>query len=140
MEISGSGGILLLVVAVLWLGFMTPSGKSGLSDASKRRTKKVKPRRVQSRVTPQVKVQVLTRQNPWIQAPEGTIEVISPVAEVLPERVVVNRLPDPLSARLGKIQTVAWAEVKDLDEARVEKEKVTSESLDDIMQRRRSNG
>jgi len=54
--------------------------------------------------------------------------------------VIVNRLPDPLSARLGKIESVKWAEILELDDARKEKENISSESLDEIMRRRRSNG
>lgn len=139
MEITGTGGLLLLVIAVLWLGFMTPSGKSGLGDLTKRR-KRVERVTAPSKVADKPKVQVRTQQNPWFQADvEGMAKQeetqVQPAA-----KVEVNRLPDPLSARLGKIESVQWAEVRELDQAREVKEKLNSETLDEILKRRRSNG
>jgi hypothetical protein len=139
MEITGTGGILLLVVAVLWLGFMTPSGKSGLRDATKRRTR-VDRVVVQTRAADKQKVQVKTQQNPWFDADVAGIEQVAEVEEPQVAKVEVNRLPDPLSARLGKIENVQWAEVREINQAREVKENITSESLDEILQRRRSNG
>ena len=139
MEITGTGGILLLVVAVLWLGFMTPSGKSGLRDATKRRTR-VDRVVVQSRAADKQKVQVKTQQNPWYDADVAGIEQVAAMEEPQVAKVEVNRLPDPLSARLGKIENVQWAEVREINQAREVKESITSESLDEILQRRRSNG
>ena len=139
MEITGTGGILLLVVAVLWLGFMTPSGKSGLRDATKRRTR-VDRVVIQTRAADKQKVQVKTQQNPWFDADVAGIEQVAVVEEPQVAKVEVNRLPDPLSARLGKIENVQWAEVRELNQAREVKENITSESLDEILQRRRSNG
>ena len=139
MEITGSGGILLLVIAVLWLGFMTPSGKSGLGDATKKR-KRVERVSTQTQTAKPLKVQVRTQQNPWFQA---DVEAIEPLASTQPQaasKVEVNRLPDPLSARLGKIENVQWAEVREISQAREEKENVSSKSLDEILERRRSNG
>jgi hypothetical protein len=52
----------------------------------------------------------------------------------------MNRLPDPLSARLGKIEDVKCADIHELENARKEKENISSENLDEIMRRRRSNG
>lgn len=139
MEITGTGGILLLVVAVLWLGFMTPSGKSGLRDATKRRTR-VDRVVVQTRAADKQKVQVKTQQNPWFDADVAGIEQVAAIEEPQVAKVEVNRLPDPLSARLGKIENVQWAEVREINQAREVKENITSESLDEILQRRRSNG
>lgn len=139
MEITGTGGLLLLVVAVLWLGFMTPSGKSGLRDATKRRAR-VDRVVIQTRAADKQKVQVKTHQNPWYLADVAGIEPVAVVEEQTSPKVEVNRLPDPLSARLGKIENVQWAEVRELSEAREVKENLTSESLDEILQRRRSNG
>ena len=139
MEITGSGGILLLVIAVLWLGFMTPSGKSGLGDATKKR-KRVERVSVKSQPVKTLKVQVRTQQNPWFQA---DVEAIQPPVTAAPQvatKVEVNRLPDPLSARLGKIENVQWAEVREISQAREEKENVSSKTLDEILERRRSNG
>ena len=139
MEITGSGGILLLVIAVLWLGFMTPSGKSGLGDATKKR-KRVERVSTQTQTAKPIKVQVRTQQNPWFQA---DVEAIEPLASTQPQgasKVEVNRLPDPLSARLGKIENVQWAEVREISQAREEKENVSSKTLDEILERRRSNG
>ena len=139
MEITGSGGILLLVIAVLWLGFMTPSGKSGLGDATKKR-KRVQRVSAPTQAAKPLKIQVRSQQNPWFQA---EVEAIAPISAVAPEQAIkveVNRLPDPLSARLGKIENVHWAEVRDLSEAREVKENVSSKSLDEILERRRSNG
>ncbi|MFZ4117230.1 MAG: hypothetical protein ACOYKO_01915 [Rhodoluna sp.] len=139
MEITGSGGILLLVIAVLWLGFMTPSGKSGLGDATKKR-KRVERVSTQTQTAKPLKVQVRTQQNPWFQA---DVEAIEPLASTQPQaasKVEVNRLPDPLSARLGKIENVQWAEVREISQAREEKENVSSKTLDEILERRRSNG
>lgn len=139
MEITGTGGLLLLVIAVLWLGFMTPSGKSGLGDAAKKR-KRVQRVSAPTQVAKPLKVQIKTQQNPWFQADvEGVAQQSSAEPQVA-EKVVVNRLPDPLSARLGKIENVQWAEVRELNQAREVKESLTAESLDEILQRRRSNG
>jgi hypothetical protein len=139
MEITGSGGILLLVIAVLWLGFMTPSGKSGLGDATKKR-KRVERVSSPAQTVSKAKVQIRTQQNPWIQADLAGIEENREAAAQMSSKVEVNRLPDPLSARLGKIENVQWAEVRDLSQAREVKENLTSESLDEILARRRSNG
>jgi len=139
MEFTGTGGILLLVVAVLWLGFMTPSGKSGLSDATRRR-KRVDRVVIQTRVADKQKIQVRTQQNPWYDADVAGIEKVAATEEIQSAKVEVNRLPDPLSARLGKIENVQWAEVREINTAREVKENLTSESLDEILQRRRSNG
>lgn len=139
MEITGTGGILLLVVAVLWLGFMTPSGKSGLGDATRRR-RRVDRVVIQTRAADKQKIQVKTKQNPWYLADIEGVEKIQPVEEIQSTRVEVNRLPDPLSARLGKIENVQWAEVREINQAREVKENLTAESLDEILQRRRSNG
>lgn len=139
MEITGTGGILLLVIAVLWLGFMTPSGKSGLRDATKRRTR-VDRVVIQTRAADKQKIQVKTQLNPWFDADVAGIAPAAVAEEPQVEKVEVNRLPDPLSARLGKIENVQWAEVREINQAREVKENVTSESLDEILQRRRSNG
>lgn len=139
MEITGTGGILLLVVAVLWLGFMTPSGKSGLGDSTRRR-RRVDRVVIQTRAADKQKIQVKTKQNPWYLADVEGVEKIQPVEEIQSTRVEVNRLPDPLSARLGKIENVQWAEVREINQAREVKENLTAESLDEILQRRRSNG
>lgn len=139
MEITGSGGLLLLVIAVLWLGFMTPSGKSGLGDATKKR-KRVQRVSAPTQASKPLKVQLRTQQNPWFQAEvEGIAPQTAKPAEQV-AKVEVNRLPDPLSARLGKIENVQWAEVRDLNQAREVKENLSSESLDEILERRRSNG
>jgi len=128
----------LLVIAVLWLGFMTPSGKRGINDHTEARANRRAARRaiaVQAKSEEKV-VEV----NPWFEK-ELSVEVET-LSEVAPaaEKVVVNRLPDPLSARLGKIESVKWAEILELEDARKEKENISSENLDDIMRRRRSNG
>jgi hypothetical protein len=139
MEITGTGGILLLIVAVLWLGFMTPSGKSGLSDATKRR-KRVESVVVRTKAADPQKIQVKTHQNPWYLADVEGIEQTAAAESEQIQRVEINRLPDPLSARLGKIENVQWAEVRQINAAREVKENLTSETLDEILQRRRSNG
>ena len=128
----------MLVIAVLWLGFMTPSGKRGINDHTEARANRRAARRaiaVQAKSEEKV-VEV----NPWFEK-ELSVEVET-LSEVAPaaEKVVVNRLPDPLSARLGKIESVKWAEILELEDARKEKENISSENLDDIMRRRRSNG
>jgi hypothetical protein len=138
MEFTGTGGILLVVVAVLWLGFMTPSGKRGINDHSEAKANRRAARRAP---TVQVKREAAkSNVAQWFDE-EMTSEVES-LSEVAPtaEKVVVNRLPDPLSARLGKIESVKWAEILELDDARKEKENISSENLDEIMRRRRSNG
>jgi hypothetical protein len=139
MEITGTGGLLLLVVAVLWLGFMTPSGKSGLRDATKRRTR-VDRVVVQTRAADKQKIQVKTHQNPWYLADVAGMQQNAVLEPEQVTKVEVNRLPDPLSARLGKIESVQWAEIREINKAREVKENLTSESLDEILQRRRSNG
>jgi hypothetical protein len=138
MEFTGTGGILLLVVAILWLGFMTPSGKRGINDHNQDRAN-----RKTSRRAPVVQVKKEAPQivvSPWFE--NQMISEVESLAEVVPaaEKAVVNRLPDPLSARLGKIESVKWAEILELEDVRKEKENISSENLDDIMRRRRSNG
>lgn len=139
MEITGSGGILLLIVAVLWLGFMTPSGKRGLSDR-KVKTKKQRNIRTVSYSAAQRNTVAAPREaNSYLPSRATAVETAAPVAQQ-PQKVVVNRLPDPLSARLGKIESVQWAQVHELEDARAEKEQLSSENLDEILRRRRSNG
>lgn len=138
MEITGTGGILLLVIAVLWLGFMTPSGKRGINDHTEARANRRAARRA-SAVQAESEEKVVAV-NPWFEKELSVAgEALSEVAPAA-EKVVVNRLPDPLSARLGKIENVNWADVVELNDARKEKENISSESLDEIMRRRRSNG
>jgi hypothetical protein len=139
MEISGSGGLLLLVIAVLWLGYMTPSTKRSSAARSKKR-KRVESTDTFSQAGKTIKVQARTQQNPWIQADVAGIAQVAEVKEVQAEKVLVNRLPDPLSARLGKIENVKWAEVRELQDARKVKQNLSSKSLDEILERRRSNG
>jgi len=138
MEFTGTGGVLLLVLAVLWLGFMTPTGKRGINDHNEARANRRAARRA-SAVKANSEEEVVVA-NPWFEK-ELTVEVET-LSEVAPavEKVVVNRLPDPLSARLGKIESVNWADVVELNDARKEKENISSENLDEIMRRRRSNG
>lgn len=139
MEITGSGGILLLIVAVLWLGFMTPSGKRGLSDR-KVKTKKQRNIRTVSYSAAQRNTVAAPREaNSYLPSRATAVETEAPVAQQ-PQKVVVNRLPDPLSARLGKIESVQWAQVHEIEDARAEKEQLSSENLDEILRRRRSNG
>jgi hypothetical protein len=95
---------------------------------------------IQTRAADKQKIQVKTKQNPWYLADVEGVEKIQPVEEIQSTRVEVNRLPDPLSARLGKIENVQWAEVREINQAREVKENLTAESLDEILQRRRSNG
>lgn len=139
MEITGTGGLLLLVIAVLWLGFMTPSGKSGLRDATKRR-KRVERVSRPAQQSNQPRIQLRTQQNPWIQADIEAMEQLAEQEAEQPKKVEINRLPDPLSARLGKIENVQWAEVRELNQAREVKENMKPETLDEILERRRSNG
>jgi hypothetical protein len=139
MEITGTGGLLLLVIAVLWLGFMTPSGKSGLRDATKRR-KRVERVNRPAQQSNQPRIQLRTQQNPWIQADVEAMEQSAAQEADQPKKVEINRLPDPLSARLGKIENVQWAEVRELNQAREVKENLKPETLDEILERRRSNG
>lgn len=138
MEFTGTGGILLLVVAILWLGFMTPSGKRGINDHNQDRANRKATRRAPViSVKKEVPTVVVS---PWFE--NQMISEVESIAKVIPaaEKAVVNRLPDPLSARLGKIESVKWAEILELEDARKEKENISSENLDEIMRRRRSNG
>jgi hypothetical protein len=139
MEITGTGGLLLLVIAVLWLGFMTPSGKSGLRDATTRRKRVARVTRT-SQQPNESRLQLRTPENPWIQADIEAIEQVVALEVEQPKKVEINRLPDPLSARLGKIENVQWAEVRELNQAREVKENLKPETLDEILERRRSNG
>ena len=131
MEAFGSGGIILLIVAVLWLAFMTPTGQ--------RREKIVKTKSVrvpQARKSNDRPLKFTTMaQTPINKGLQGELP-----ADSATEKVVINRLPDPLSARIGSIENIPWAEVKDLEKAREEKAKISSENLDEILRRRRANG
>jgi hypothetical protein len=138
MEFTGTGGILLLVVAVLWLGFMTPSGKHGINDRNEARAnRKVARRAPVVQVKNEVQQETVT---PWFETTVVSEVEASQIITPAVAKVIVNRLPDPLSARLGKIESVKWADILELDDARKEKENISSESLDEIMRRRRSNG
>ncbi len=139
MEITGSGGILLLIVAVLWLGFMTPSGKRGLSDRKVKTKKQRNIRTVSYSETQKNTVAAPREANSYLASRATEVETLVPVAKAT-QKVVINRLPDPLSARLGKIESVQWAQVHELEDARAEKEQLSSENLDEILRRRRSNG
>jgi len=135
MDFLGSGGVVLLVLAVLWLGFLTPSGQKGLQDReprAKRQARSLKTAPSRSKTPNLPRYRVIT----GVQASQ----VAEKVAEKAAETVVVNRLPDPLSARLGTLENVKWADVVTLENAREEKEKVSSETLDEILKRRRANG
>lgn len=138
MEFSATGGILLLVIVVLWVGFMTPTGKQGLLAR-----REVKEAKKIARRAPALKpktTEVTKVNNPWfVEEKISEVESVKESKEPV-EKIVVNRLPDPLSARLGKIEDVQWAEIVELNDARNEKEKISSETLDEIMRRRRSNG
>ena len=138
MEITGTGGIVLVIIAVLWLGFLTPTGKRGLGEATKRR-KRIQVTRNESQISKPNKKVEISSDPAWFEAPRAVPIQETTVVEPKSEKVVVNRLPDPLSARLGKIESVKWAEVHELDNLRKEKENLTSESLDEILRRRRSN-
>ena len=121
----------MLLIALAWLGFMTPTGQRSVKVEKKTKAKPVKVQRI--------------RQNPTENPAAATTRVVigeqagvnTPAS---PEKVIVNRLPDPLSARLGKIENVTWAEVHSLEKIREEKEQNELQNLDEIMQRRRSNG
>lgn len=131
MEFLSSGGIAILLIAVAWLGFMTPTGQRSVKVEKKSRAKPVKVQRI--------------RQNTSITTNPATTRVVigeqaGVATAAAPEKVVVNRLPDPLSARLGKIENVTWAQVHDLEKIREEKEQNELQNLDEILQRRRSNG
>ena len=139
MEITGSGGILLLIVAVLWLGFMTPSGKRGLSDRKVKTKKQRNIRTVKYSAVQNNRVVSAREASNYLASRATAAQAEAPVAQA-PRKVVVNRLPDPLSARLGKIESVQWAQVHELEDARKEKEQLSSENLDEILRRRRSNG
>lgn len=131
MEAFGSGGIVLLVIAVLWLTFMTPTGARKEKEVKTKNLRAVRTTKPASRPL-NYTTMAQTPINKGLQA-----EV---VAAPVVEKVVINRLPDPLSARIGTIENIPWAEVKDLAEARDEKTKISSENLDEILQRRRANG
>jgi len=139
MEITGSGGILLLIVAVLWLGFMTPSGRRGLSDRKVKIKKQRNIRTVNYAAAQKNKVVAPRETSSYLASRDAAVEAAAPVQQQ-PQKVVVNRLPDPLSARLGKIESVQWAQVHELEDVRKEKEQLSSENLDEILRRRRSNG
>ena len=128
----------MLVVAVLWLGFMTPSGKRGINDHNQARANRKVSRRAPVAQAKKQETKVVV--TPWFE--KEVISEVESLSEVIPvaEKAVVNRLPDPLSARLGKIESVKWAEILELEDARKEKENISSENLDEIMRRRRSNG
>ncbi|NBQ92715.1 MAG: hypothetical protein EBU06_01955 [Micrococcales bacterium] len=131
MEFLGSGGFALLLIAIAWLGFMTPTGQRSVKVSKKSKARPVKAVRV--------------RQNP-ATIPSAAIsrvvigEQAGVTASEAPEKVVVNRLPDPLSARLGTIENVPWAQVHNLEKIREEIEQTELQNLDEILQRRRSNG
>lgn len=131
MEFLGSGGVVLLLIAVAWLAFMTPTGQRSTKAEKNKRSRQVKSQR-----------SVQIRQNNTMQPRTRVVigEQARSEIEITPEKVVINRLPDPLSARLGTIENVSWAAVHDLEKVREEKEKISSETLDEILKRRRSIG
>jgi hypothetical protein len=135
MEFLGSGGIVLVVLAVLWLGFLTPTGQKGLQDRqprAKRQARSLKTVAVSRKTRNLPRYRVIT----GVQAGSITEKIVEKAAE----KVIISPLPDPLSARLGTLENVSWAEVHPIEKLREEKEKVSAESLDEILKRRRSNG
>ena len=131
MEFLGSGGLILLIITVAWLAFLTPTGTRSVKTPKKNRVSAIKiVRSTQLPANNGLKTQ--TPINKGIQDNLAAVEES--------KKVVINRLPDPLSARLGSIENVEWAQVHDLEKVRTEREKISSETLDEIMQRRRSNG
>ena len=131
MEFIGSGGIVLLILAVLWLSFIAPANQNtSAKPKNKRKTTKTSLKLAKSAIKVSYTPRTLVN--------TGTQAELKPEKEA--EKVVINRLPDPLSARIGTIENVAWAEVKDLDSAREEKQRISSENLDEILKRRRSIG
>jgi hypothetical protein len=131
MEFLGSGGVLLIILGALWFSFMTPSGER---TVRKQKTKRVKGSRQQKPVL-RTPVAAKTPTTPVFIGQEADSQAVTAA-----EKVVINRLPDPLSARLGTIENVSWAQVHELEKVREEKENVSSENLDEILKRRRSNG
>jgi hypothetical protein len=131
MEFLGSGGLVLLILAVLWLSFVTPTSLTS-SNSKKNKSKKL------GRAPRELKATIRVGQNTTTLINKGT--QASLIEKNQPEKVVIHKLPDPLSARIGSIENVTWAEVKNLDEARDEKQKINSENLDEILKRRRSIG
>ncbi len=131
MEFLGSGGVLLVIIAVLWFVFMTPSGERSVRSQKSKRSRAAKLQKTPRRapITPK------TATTPVFIGQEADLQVAT-----APEKVVINRLPDPLSARLGTMENVSWAEVHEIDKAREEKENLNTENLDEILKRRRSNG
>jgi hypothetical protein len=131
MEFLGSGGLILLIITVAWLAFLTPTGTRSVKTPKKNRVSAIKiVRSTQLPANNALKTQ--TPINKGIQDNLAAVEES--------KKVVINRLPDPLSARLGSIENVEWAQVHDLEKVRTEREQISSETLDEIMQRRRSNG
>jgi hypothetical protein len=131
MEFLGSGGVLLVIIAVLWFAFMTPSGERSVRTQKNKRVKAAKLQKT-ARTAPNTPKTAATR---VFIGQEASPQVV-PAAE----KVVINRLPDPLSARLGSIENVTWAQVESIEKIREEKENLTTETLDEILKRRRSNG
>ncbi|MEY4418323.1 MAG: hypothetical protein RIQ88_761 [Actinomycetota bacterium] len=131
MEFLGSGGLILLIITVAWLAFLTPTGTRSVKTPKKNRVSAIKiVRSTQLPANNALKTQTPIN--------KGLQDNLAAVEES--KKVVINRLPDPLSARLGSIENVEWAQVHDLEKVRTEREQISSETLDEIMQRRRSNG
>ena len=131
MEFLGSGGVILALIAIAWLSFMTPSGQRSVKVERKSRVRQVK-------IQKSTQISVKNTDQAESLANKGQEDQQKP--EITVEKVVINRLPDPLSARLGSIENVSWAPVVDLEKKREEKENINSETLDEILKRRRSIG
>jgi len=81
-----------------------------------------------------------TRNIGWAHVEDFDIAPVSPTVEVAEEREPLPRLPDPLTARLGEIEKVEWAKVIRLAEIKTDEENnLSSETLDEILRRRRAN-
>ena len=76
----------------------------------------------------------------WARVDDFDIAAGAPLTKEVAPLEPLPRLPDPLTARLGEIEKVEWAKVIRLEEIKTDAENnLSSETLDEILRRRRAN-
>ena len=81
-----------------------------------------------------------TRNIGWARIDEQNVATTASLKEDALTQEPLPRLPDPLTARLGEIEKVEWAKVIRLAEIKTDAENnLSSETLDEILRRRRAN-
>lgn len=135
MNFNGSGGLMLLVVAGLWLWVFVPSWfKRSEGRQEVRRAKREKPK---SSGAPKTRSKLYTEAAFDLRSAKQT-QLVTDVESRAWQPI---SLPAP-AQRIGELEVAVLAEVVDLQERKIAKpaKSLESSELDAILRRRRANG